>query len=157
MAEILVLHASTARRIEEFNKAVSKLQLPYEGKVRKGTAPVFPYKVELWLYKTKKECVPQFLEFVQSNTTEVSGAVRPMQGLVNLATGGITYLVSARNFMRRINRWLHRRPADIHDNRLSVPDMKNVKRSPSVVPGWGYAKVFGVFGDHYNKNGEEEL
>lgn len=154
--EVMIVHASTPKRIAMFNKAVSELKFPFEGKERTGYSPVFPYKVELWNYKMKKEVVPLFLQFVKGNTLDVSRSVRALQGLANFGTRCIVILAKLRQWTRNVDYKLHGKKSSTPLTFQSV-DMKGVKGVPATVPGWGYSKVLGLFPDHYNHLGQEEL
>lgn len=157
MAEVVITHVSTPRRIEEFNKIVTQLEIPYEGKMRKGATPIFPYKKEDWIYKMKDEAVPVFLEFVKANTDEISGMQRPAQGLANSLTWLIKLVVTLRDTKRKIKCFLTRYPYGNTPHGIELIDMLKVKKGPKLVRGWGYAKVWFRFKDHYNNRLEEEL
>jgi hypothetical protein len=159
MAEVLVVHASTPERIRKFNEAVSQLQIPFEGRIRKGYAPVFPYKVESWIYKTKEECVPELLKFIKSNTSgaEMAG-VRPLQG-VTLTAGRILKFISwIRHQYEKFHcTFIKRRRELIGRNVLDIPDMSKINPSEPSVEGWGHSAVICVINDNKNKRGQEEL
>lgn len=160
MAEVPIIHASTPERIKRFNEAVANLKLPYEGELMKGYSPVFPYKAEIWFYKMKEECVPEFLKFVKSNTIEVSGTMRPMQNAVNMGTGLLSFMVNLRYAVMRLKMFLklykkgNKNPTK---SSFRTVNMNPIETGDPSVPGWGYAKVLGVFPDHRNSDGEEEL
>jgi len=154
--EVVILHATTPRRIREFNNAVKNLKFPYEGRDRSGYSPVFPYKMELWSYKMKKEVVPEFLKFVQANTSEVSSSPRPVQNFANFAQFWLKLIANTKNYYDEIKcRILGKKRRT--KNNIIIPNMKKVPRSQGTVPGWGYSKVLLAFPDHYNQSGEEEL
>lgn len=159
MAEALVIHASTPERIRRFNKAVSELKVPFEGKLRKGHAPVFPYKVELWVYKTKEEAMPAFLEFLNSNTGEVSvnGYVRPIQSLACSLTWAMSTVAGIRNIITHIRNRIHGRTQLNQNNGFFAVNMKKYNVGKPIIPGWGHSKVLGVFKDCRNSRGQEEL
>jgi len=156
--EVLILHASTPKRIEKFNKIVSELKIPFDGKYRKGHAYVFPYKVEPWIYKTKLQAMPEFLKFVKGNTMEISTGWRPLQGLLNFTTGIITVFSK---ILRFFNGLKYRRrkgyKCKASKNSIDTVKMNEVKPAKKIVPGWGYSKVICTFPDHTNARGEEEL
>ena len=158
MAEVMVVHASTPERIRRFNKVVSELKIPFEGKIRKGYAPVFPYKVEFWVYKTKEECMPAFLEFIKSNTSGAGDAsARPMQGMIGMVGMGLKWLSWLRHQWEKTYQTMRGRRHLIGANALEVPDMSKVKQFAPMVEGWGHSAVIAIIKDNKNSKGHEEL
>jgi len=157
IAEVVMAHVSAQKRIEEFNRVASQLKLPYEGKIRKGYSQPFPYKAEIWIYKMKKEVVPEFLKFVNSNTSQVLTSERPLQGALNL----IVSLMSAMSWLRdrwvNFRRWTQRKPPDRTKHTMEIVDMDNIEKGPKMVDGWGFTKVIGIIPDTINNENEEEL
>lgn len=157
MVEILIIHASTQRRIQEFNKAISEMKLKYDGKLRSGYNTPFPYKVEPWIYKMKKEVVPEFLAYVKGNTNEISVSPRTMQGIVNFMTNILYFMADMKRKIKQIKCFLKRQPMDKTPIYLQKPDMKSIQEAPRVIEGWGHSKVIGILPDAINILGEEEL
>jgi hypothetical protein len=158
MAELVTTIASTDRGIREMVKDVTNMEIPYKGKIREGTAPVFAYKVETWIFKTKKECMPVLIQYLKDNTEEISGSVRPIQGVTNGAAWFLSFVINIRNkYTRFMNVVRRRKYRNIHPGGFNTVKMSDFKKGKARVPGWRYSKVWGWFPDHYNSNGEEEL
>lgn len=165
MTEIMVLHASSPMRLKKLNESIKELRLPYEGKIREGYSIVYPYKVELWNYKVKEECVPMFLEFLKGNTSEISSSSskrRPVQMVTNLLLKPLGIFSKIAIVMFLIGRVIKMRRirnlgVDYKRNHLKTYDMTKVNSGPKIVPGWAYSKVLFGMPDEKNKDGEEEL
>jgi hypothetical protein len=135
------------------------LKIPFAGKDREGYSAIFPYKAEFWVYKMKKEIVPEFLGFVKGNTQGCEGS-RPGQRMARYAAKFVSRSLWMINKLRKFKIWIRREKPGLYkpfDNVMDVPDMKKVAASPKIVEGWGSCQVIGVMSDYCNANGEEEL
>ena len=152
-----MVHVSSSKRISEFNKIVSDLKFKYDGKMRSGYSQPFPYKAELWIYKMKKEVVPEFLKFVNGNTSQVMTSERPLQGIINFAVFMMSFTARIKDKFISLKRKIHGKPPDKTRHIMQTVDMSKIEKGKKMVDGWGYTKVIGIIPDTINSEGEEEL